>query len=160
MHTRRYCVNSTFSMAMVVDILLRHHDRHRAHLRRCLLFNDHDVLHYLYVAVSPVLLGVDKAVSTGVCFVDFAANCYLSIVFFAIAHLPLPSHKPHTRTLTSKRRNAKPPEEAPEEEKPTKQKKKKAMTEEEMLEATRKRQKNRKDGEWSTGWMKTWHTRT
>jgi len=73
--------------------------------------------------------------------------CLMIMMFYIIFTLPCLRFCSVWTKLYQQRRNAKPPEEEPEEQKVVKQKKKKAMTEEEMLEATRKRQKNRKDGE-------------
>ena len=72
--------------------------------------------------------------------------CLTAVVCYIIFTLPCLRFCSVWTALYQERRNAKPPdEEAPPEEAP-KQKKKKAMTEEEMLDATRKRQKNRPGG--------------
>jgi len=87
---------------------------------------------------------------TGCCFVCFeyalqmsGEFCLMILMCYALFTLPCLRFCKVWTALYQERRNAQPPEEEPEEEKPPKQKKKKAMTEEEMLEATRKRQKNR-----------------
>jgi hypothetical protein len=73
----------------------------------------------------------------------------MSIITYILFTLPCLRFCDTWTKLYQIRRFAKPEEEAKEEEKGKKQKKKKAMTEEEMLEATRKRQKNRKGGEFN-----------
>jgi len=72
--------------------------------------------------------------------------CLMSIMCYVLFTLPCLRFCSVWTKLYQQRRNAKPPDEEKAEVSQTKQKKKKAMTEEEMLEATRKRQKNRAGG--------------
>lgn len=72
--------------------------------------------------------------------------CLMTTMCYILFTLPCLRFCSIWTKLYQQRRNAKPAEEEPEKEPEAKQKKKKAMTEEEMLEATRKRQKNRTDG--------------
>jgi len=69
--------------------------------------------------------------------------CCMEVMCYIVFTLPCLRFCSVWTRLYQQRRNAKPPDEEEPEEKEVKQKKKKAMTEEEMLEATRKRQKNR-----------------
>lgn len=69
--------------------------------------------------------------------------CLTAVVCYIIFTLPCLRFCSVWTALYQERRNAKPPDEEAPPEKEPKQKKKKAMTEEEMLDATRKRQKNR-----------------
>ena len=75
-----------------------------------------------------------------------AEFCLMIIMCYVLFTLPCLRFCTVWTKLYQERRNAKPPEEEPPPEKEPNQKKKKAMTEEEMLEATRKRQKNRTEG--------------
>lgn len=72
--------------------------------------------------------------------------CLMSIMCYVLFTLPCLRFCTVWTKLYQQRRHAKPPDEEKGQVKEAKQKKKKAMTEEEMLEATRKRQKNRAGG--------------
>ena len=76
----------------------------------------------------------------------FTEYCIMCMMCYIVFTIPLLRWCSVWTKLYQDSRNQKEAEEEEATEKPVKQKKKKAMTEDEMLEATRKKQKNRKDG--------------